>query len=97
MARLIHELPAMGLFAFRLPGEEAVALRAMAKLTHGGNTSKLLRDMVGAACSGSPEKVAQFNEMIFGAVGRQLTFDMIQRTKPKAAAKPRRKGKRAGP
>jgi len=83
MARLVHELPAMSVFNFRLPVEEANALRALAKVTHAGNTSKLLRDMIESACSGNPERVAQFNERIFGAVGRQLTLDMVSRASPK--------------
>lgn len=96
MARLVHELSPMQVFTFRLPEEEAETLRGMSKLTHRGNTSKLLRDMVGAACSGSPEKVAQFNERLFGAIGRQLTLDMVARAAPKRVApKPKKRGRRA--
>ena len=63
-------------FAFRLPVEQAAALREMAKIYGAPNTSAFLRDMVGSSCSGDAEKIKAFNARLFKAAGEQLILKL---------------------
>lgn len=64
------------LFTFRLPVDQAVALREMAKIYGAANTSIFLREMVGASCSGDTDKIKAFNAKLFKGIGEQLTFKL---------------------
>jgi hypothetical protein len=63
-------------FAFRLPVDQAAALREMAKIYGAPNTSTFLREMVGASCSGDTEKIKAFNAKLFKGIGEQLTLKL---------------------
>lgn len=61
---------------FRLPNPERAALLEMSKLYGAPNVSAFLREMVGAMCSGSPERVKDFNVRLFSKVGEQLALKL---------------------
>ena len=63
-------------FCFRLPVDQAAALREMAKIYGSRNPSIFLREMVGASCSGDPDKIKAFNAKLFKGIGEQLTLKL---------------------
>lgn len=63
-------------FTFRLPVEQAAALREMTKIYGAPNASVFLRDMVGSSCSGDSEKIKAFNARLFKAGGEQLILKL---------------------
>jgi len=85
-------------FVFRLPVDQAAALREMSKIYGSPNTSAFLREMVGSLCSGNAEKVKEFNAKLMRGIGEQLTLKLNAATDeampapasvaPKPAAKP---------
>ncbi len=77
-------------FVFRLPVPERAALLEMAKLYGSPNVSAFLREMVGAMCSGSPERVKDFNVRLFSKVGEQLALKLSAPAMEMAAAAPER-------
>ena len=64
------------LFSFRLPVEQAAALREMSKLYGSPSPSAFLRDMVGSSCSGDSEKIKAFNARLIKGIGEQLTLKL---------------------
>lgn len=64
------------IFAFRLPETEQAALVEMSKLYGAKNPSEFLREMVGAMCSGKPERVQEFNARLIRAAGEQLILKL---------------------
>jgi len=63
-------------FTFRLPVDQAAALREMAKIYGAPSPSAFLRDMVGSSCSGDSEKIKAFNARLFKGMGEQLTLKL---------------------
>lgn len=64
------------LFTFRLPADQAAALREMSKIYGSPSPSVFLREMVGASCSGDTEKIKAFNAKLFKGIGEQLTLKL---------------------
>jgi hypothetical protein len=64
------------LLNFRLPTSERLQLVEMSKLYGAPNVSVFLREMVGAMCSGSAERVRDFNVRLFSKVGEQLALNL---------------------
>lgn len=80
-------------FNFRLPTDQAAALREVAKVYGSKNTSEFLREMVGAMCSGESEQIKAFVGQLVRKVGEQLT---LQLTAPlDAIAEPQKPAKKA--
>jgi hypothetical protein len=63
-------------FTFRLPVEQAAALREMSKIYGAPTPSAFLREMVGASCSGDGEKIKAFNSKLIKGMGEQLTLKL---------------------
>jgi hypothetical protein len=63
-------------FTFRLPDSERLALVEMAKLYGSPNPRAFLVEMVGAMCSGKPERVQDFNARLIRAAGEQLILKL---------------------
>jgi hypothetical protein len=95
------------IFAFRLAETEQAALVEMSKLYGAKNPSEFLREMVGAMCSGVPERVQEFNARLIRAAGEQLILKLNAplassaekpRKPPARLVKPKKKNRgRRGP
>lgn len=64
------------IFSFRLPHKEADSLREMSKIFGVPNTSMFLREMIGAMCSGDPQRIKDFNAKLIAKAGEQLTLKL---------------------
>jgi hypothetical protein len=86
------------MITFRLSQPAQDSLREIAVHVSGGNVSELLRRMAETIASGDANKIAEFNAVLLGALGRQLTLNLLQDTPRRVdpVARTRKRGERRG-
>jgi len=75
-------------FTFRLPPDQALRLRQVAKIYGAVSASQFCREMVGAICGGTPEGASPFLQRLGMALGQQRQLDLFEEQKRAAAVIP---------